>query len=820
MSAVPRAARRPLGPLAALVALAVAPPAAGAADFSGTARNIIPSGQPGGMPITPTASVQAEMYDGLTPLFDQVTGADLERFFKSAKLGAAAAEGPTRAEAVPRAGVTIVRDRYDVPHITGRTRDDVTWAMGWVLQQDRGLLLAQGRYPGRIAALDVPGIDAFDLVTGLKSFTPTAAAERRIDREQTAALRAAGRDGRALLHDIDVYVQGINARLRAERSTQKPWTRVDVYSVNALVGQIFGEGGGDEARRSTLLSALRGRLGARAGTAVWNDLTQHLDASTPSTLERRFPYLGVPRTAPGSVALDANSLSTGVRRAAAAQASVRRSASNFLLVGARRSATGHPLFVGGPQIGYFYPGLTLEADVKGPGFEARGATAPGFPGNILIGRGPDFAWTLTSAGSDLVDHYVETLCGGSRTRYRYKGRCRSMTRLTVGRIGGRKAAVRIRSTVHGPVLGYAKVRGRTVAVSRKRATRGRDVLFQLTFRDLTLNRVRSARTFLRAAARSPFTFNAAYADDRDIAMFSAGRLPRRDPRVDPRLPTKGTGEYEWRGFLPASAHPQQINPTGGALVNWNNRPAPGFGSADDQWDFGPVHRVDLLDAGIAARPVHDLASVTAVMNKAATQDLRAVALVPLLSRVLTESAAPSPRAQAALDALVAWSAAGGSRLDRDLDGVMDAGPGPAIMDAAYPRIADAVLDPVLGPQAERFRELEGRSPTPRSGFLGGRINHVVKDLRAVLGDRDPTPFATRFCGRGDLAACRTAIWAAVEAAATELAAAQGPDVAAWRADATKERISFAPGLLPTTIRYTNRPSGIQQVVEFTGHRPR
>ncbi len=52
--------------------------------------------------------------------------------------------------------------------------------------------------------------------------------------------------------------------------------------------------------------------------------------------------------------------------------------------------------------------------MQGPGFEARGATAPGFPGNVLIGRGPDFAWSLTSAGNDLIDHYVETLCGGSR----------------------------------------------------------------------------------------------------------------------------------------------------------------------------------------------------------------------------------------------------------------------------------------------------------------------------------------------------------------------------------------------------------------------
>lgn len=818
---MPRRSRRPVpAVLVTLLLGLLLVPGAGAADYASTALNIIPSGQQGGLPVTPEADVQAKMYDGLTPLFDQVTPADLTTYFKQAGLGAAAAEGPLRSEAVPRAGVTIQRDRYDVPHITGRTRDDVTWATGWVLQQDRGLLLAQGRYPGRIAALDVPGIDAFSLVRELKTFTPTAAADRRIELEQTAALRAAGPDGRALLHDIDVYLQGINARMRAEKSTQKPFTRADIYGVNALLGQIFGEGGGDEARRSTLLSSLRRRLGTKAGTTVWEDLTTHLDPGAPATMTKRFPYLAVPERATGNAVLDPGSLDTRATRAARAQAAGRGKASNFLMVGRGRSAGGHPLFVAGPQIGYYYPGLTLEVDLKGPGFEARGASAPGFPGNVLIGRGPDFAWSLTSAGSDLIDHYVETLCGGSRTRYRYKGRCRAMTSLKVGKIKGEKGDVAIRSTVHGPVLGYAKVGGRTVAISRKRSSRGKDVLFQLVFRDLTLNRVRSPQTFFKAAARSPFTFNAAYADHRDIAVFSAGLLPRRDPRVDPRLPTKGTGEYEWRGFLTAAQHPQEVAAAGATLVNWNNKPAPGFGSSDSEWTYGPVQRVDLLSGGLAARPTHDLASVTAVMNKAATQDLRGTALVPLLARVLAGSAAPSPRAQAALDALVAWSAAGASRLDRDLDGAIDAGPGPAIVDAAYEPLVDAVLGDVLGAQARLFAEIEGRVNGPRSGFTGGRLNHVVKDLRTVLGDPVRAPMDTRFCGRGNLAACRTALWSALDAATASLEAAQGADVGAWRADATKERISFAPGLLPTTIRYTNRPSGIQQVIEFSGHRPR
>jgi hypothetical protein len=75
-----------------------------------------------------------------------------------------------------------------------------------------------------------------------------------------------------------------------------------------------------------------------------------------------------------------------------------------------------------------------------------------------------------------------------------------------------------------------------------------------------------------------------------------------------------------------------------------------------------------------------------------------------------------------------------------------------------------------------------------------------------------------YCGRGNLARCRDSLWTALERAGAELAAEQGPDPQGWRSNATRERIKFIPGLLPTTMRYTNRPSGIQQVIAFDGHR--
>ena len=89
----------------------------------------------------------------------------------------------------------------------------------------------------------------------------------------------------------------------------------------------------------------------------------------------------------------------------------------------------------------------------------------------------------------------------------------------------------------------------------------------------------------------------------------------------------------------------------------------------------------------------------------------------------------------------------------------------------------------------------------------------------MLGRPVKGPYSRRYCGNGDLAACRASLWAVIQQSADALAAAQGPDPNAWRTDATEERIEFSPGLLgpENTMRWTNRPT-MQQLMEFKGHR--
>jgi acyl-homoserine lactone acylase PvdQ len=797
--------------LAAAAALAAIPAAGGAArvDYAAVALNVLPPGQSGDLLFPPTAKDQLRLYDGLTPRRGNVRPADLTRYFKSARFGVT---GKVVRTERPRAGVRIQRDRWDVPHVYGRTRADVEFGAGYATAEDRYILLELLRGPGRLAALDAPGVDPFALALSGRQFLWTAEADARIG-EQLNLLRSAGAKGRQLYSDVSSYVAGINANYKHRNQGFRPWTITDVVAVGALLGADLGVGGGDETRRAMFLDALQHRVGVERASTLWLWLAQQHEPGAPVSVDGRFPYdTGSPFGAGNESLADGSFQPDGGGSALAFHFHNPVAASNALLVSARRSSTHHPLFVAGPQVGYTFPEILMELDLHGDGIDARGASFPGLSFYVLLGRGKDFAWSATSANSDIVDHYVETLCGDD-LHYMYQGKCLPMTVFNAGVVKGigtqPDRLVVFHETVHGPVLGYARTQdGRRVAISTRRSTRGRELLSARAFQDLNMNRVHDPQSFFRAMNQLEFTFNWFYADDRDIAMFSSGRLPIRADGVGSGLPTKGTGEYEWRGFEPLARHVRGVNPKGGVILNWNNKPGRGFSAADDNWSYGPVQRVQLLRTQVAKRKTHTLATLVGAMNAAATQDLRAVAVLPTLSRVLQGSA--DAHAQQLLDLMRSWAAKGASRLDADLDGKID-DPGAAVMDAVWPRVADTMMRPTLGQLTDRLKTLIAVDDPAKSGgssYYGAWYSYFVRDLSGT----SPT-----FCGAGDYGRCQASLRESLDEAYAALAAAQGPDPTAWRANATRERLSF--GFLPLTARWTNRPT-FQQVITFAGHRPR
>ncbi len=809
--------RRLLSVVFAVTAVLAACPAVVLAR-SDVARNILPPGQFGGVPTTTHSTDQIPLYDALTPLRGNVSTSDIFRLYKPEDFKPI---GATVREDTGRPGLTLLRDRFGVPHIYGQTRADTWFGAGFVAAEDRGLLLRLGRNPARAAVADIPGVNAFALVTGGGVYLPSKQAEDLVTSEQQRLVEAYGAKGQQMLSDFDAYAAGVTAGFRhAGDPLVQPWDRNDVIAIDAFIGSIFGNGGGTEAQNADFLARLQARLGPSQGTGAFQDLLEAADPETQTTTARRFPY-GSARggATAGSPAIDAGSeqAAKNMPLSGVPSTPAPRLMSNFLVVGAKRSANGDPMAVMGPQLGYFYPEIVFEGDLHGPGINAQGSMVPGGGPYILIGRTRDYAWSLTSATNDNRDEFLEQLCnpdGSAPTRdsdhYLYRGSCRAMETFDAGTLNG--LPQRFHLTVHGPVQSTVTVGGRPYAVSRQRSTYRRDSVSIAALRDMTLGAGRTVDGFYRAANEFGFTFNWAYASHRHVAYFSAGQLPRRAPGLNRMLPTLGTGAYDWRGSLSLAEHPHESDPPSGLFLNWNNKPAPGWIAGDDQHSYGSVHRVELFDH---FGPRVRLPDVVSIMNRAGTEDLRGTQAWPDVAAVLRTGPAPDARTAEAVRMVSDWSRRGASRLDADLDGKVD-DPGVAIMDRAWNRVADAVIVPRLGSVADALASINPRDRPANPGgssFGAGWYGYVDKDLRTLLGRRVQGRFSLRYCGRGSLAACRESLYAAVRAAADELAAQQGPDPRAWRSDATRERIRYAPGLIPDTMRWTNRPT-FQQVLEF------
>jgi Penicillin amidase len=792
--------KRSICSVLALAALAAVPAAA-----SDLARYVLPPGNFGGLPFTANSTDQLPLYSGLIPLRDNVTLANIDQFYLPEDFTPIE---PSHEEVTGRAGLQLIYDAYGIPHIHGQTREDVAFGAGWTTARDRGLLIQIGRGPARVAVADVPNVDAFSLVTSAQPFTPSPEAEALVTQQKQLLVDTYGDKGREILSDAQAYADGINAYWAANNINQPPATVNDVIAVTAFIGSIFGAGGGGEAANSDLLAKLQQSLGIDRGHQAWVDVMLADDPEAPTTIKRKFKYPPLTGGAvTGSVVLDPDSIQSIDPRqpaAAAAAAPARRRASNFLVAAPSRSASHNSLAVMGPQLGYYYPEIVQQIDLHGPGIDAQGAAVPGLAMYILIGRTPDYAWSLTSAGHDVRDVYAEQLCEPdaapatrASTHYLFKGECRAFDTFNAGLLGTTPLIYNV--SVHGPVFATATVGGKPYALSRRRSTFGRDALNLAALKDMTEGKASNPSRFWRAANQFGFTFNWAYVSRKATAYFSSGYLPKRPRGLDRRLPTLGTGQYEWTGFLAQKKHPHDVGGPGGLLLNWNNRSAPGFMHGDDE-PYGSVQRVEMFNRWPAHPRITDNVGI---MNRAATQDVRSP-VWPVVSRVLHTSAAPTPRDQQVVDILDDWVSRDAPRVDANADGFYDE-PGPVIMDAVWRPIANAVMSSVFGAfldDLDNVRDLDG---------LEGE-SYVDKDLRTLLGDPVKGRFNLSYCGSGSLMPCVASLWQAIHQAADTLTAEQGQvDPSMWRKAASTT--GFVPGLLPNRFPTTNRPT-FQQVLEF------
>ncbi len=737
----------------------------------------------------------------------------------------------------------VYRDALGIPHIyvTG-DYDDAAFAVGYVTALDRMFEMDVFRHvaSGRGAEFLGPGFLESDVVTRREGYTE-AEVQAMIDAFPTRF----GQVGQDIVDAFEQYALGVNEVIHNDLLVDPPveyaatgnawptedWEPVDTAFIAILQLRALGETGGAELHNAALYQHLRRRLGKKTGGRVFEDLLSRNDRRATPTVPKAdgvWPSQGLGKSKRAAVAIPDNAPGLLARQGREDRAMARlyerlgltTPASNAVVVGAARSETANPLLLGGPQVGYSVPSFFMEIDVHVPSEDIhyRGPAIPGASLLPPLGRGTDWAWTLTTGASDAVDVRVERLCdpgGGPATMEStgtlFNGACEPMAQRTetIPVNGGAPVELTVFRTRHGPVFARGTVKGDPVALVRERFFWGIELDSVPAVYAWNVD-ADTVEEFAAAAEGFTMSFNALYANADHIAYFHVGAYPVRSTGVSPVLPSWGTGEWEWQGRFPFAGQPQVVDPGQGWLANWNSKPSHGWASMDT-FKWRSVHRVELLSDRLARLTRKggkiSMAELVQVIADGATKDLRGYTLGRRMVRAARRSGEPDLKGAARI--VQAWVKRGAHRENLDRDGLMDRGAALAIFDAWFDALVHRIFDDDIGRRT--FRLVEDRAPITDYSPTGGSSfffdwTSYVHDL---LGRRKG--YALDYCDdrrtKGRNESCSDQVVAALRAALKTARKGQpSPNPKRWRTPAENLVFQEFGGLSVPGIPWQNRGS--------------
>lgn len=683
------------------------------------------------------------------------------------------------------AAVTVSRDTLGVPHIRASTAADLAFAQGYVHAQDRFYEMDVRRHitAGRLAemfgASQVP-TDAFIRTLGWRR---VAEQEWPLLDPQTQAMFTA-------------YAAGVNAYLAAHPGARasvayrilgltnrsyriEPWGPIDSLAWIKAMAWDLRANMVDEIDRSVIAAEVgvvrtlelypaypyqRHRTVVTEGTAVDGVYRQRarptgppVSAAVPSLPPGSSPALERAREGIGAVdgVLDAAGGGIG---------------SNSWAVSPALSATGGALLANDPHLAPALPSVwyqnSLRCEPVGPDcpFDVSGFSFAGLPG-VVIGRTPALAWGFTNLGADVSDLFLEQVSGGS---YLVDGQPRPLRVLTetIEVAGGEPVSLTIRATEHGPLVSdvseeWAEV-GAVAPVAPGAPARGQGYAVALAWTALTpgrtadailaLNSATSPRDVERAAAL--FTVpaqNIVYAtSDGTIGYQTPGLLPIRRG-WDGTWPVAGfDSQYAWTGTIPAAALPRVVNPAEGFIVTANQ--------AVTRPRYPYPMGVDFA-YGARAQRIADLLTTRGADGPLDGEDMRAIqldahsGLADLLIPAMTATVDPAaldPAAREPFTGLRGWSR---QMAATSAEAAYFAAVWRALLAGTFD---DELPQGYLADGDERWWEVVRHLwRQPNNAWWDDRTTPVVEDRDAI-------------------------VLAALNAAAAELSARQGPDWRAWQ----------------------------------------
>jgi acyl-homoserine-lactone acylase len=337
--------------------------------------------------------------------------------------------------------------------------------------------------------------------------------------------------------------------------------------------------------------------------------------------------------------------------------------SNGFAISPKLTAGGHALLWINPHTSfYFRPEIHV---VSGEGLDAYGAVTWG-QFFVYQGFNEHNGWMHTSGGGDVIDEYLETVVEkDGKYFYQYDGKLRPMkavpTTLQYRTSSGGMASKTITAyfTHHGPVV--REEGGKWV--STRMMFEPMKALEQSYLRTKT----RDYNGFLKVMQlRTNSSNNTVYADgDGNIAYFHGNFIPKRDPKFDWTRPVDGsTSATEWHGLVAVKDTIHLFNPPNGYVMNTNNWPFSAAGAYSPREKDYPAYMWALPEnaRGIhASRLLKDVNQLTLDSLISTAYDSYLPAFEPLVPALLKDYDALPPsdprkaKLAAQVEALRGWN---------------------------------------------------------------------------------------------------------------------------------------------------------------------
>lgn len=246
--------------------------------------------------------------------------------------------------------------------------------------------------------------------------------------------------------------------------------------------------------------------------------------------------------------------------------------SNNWVVSGELTQDGWPMMINDPHRSQAVPSLRYWSHLVGPGWNVIGGGEPEIPG-ISIGHNEFGAWGLTVFNTDGEDLYVYETNPLNPNQYRYNGYWEQMRVIseTINVKGSEPVELELKYTRHGPVsfedaennLAYA-VRPAWMEVG------GAPYLASLRMDQAqTWEEFREASNYSNIPGE-----NMIWADrEGNIGWQAVGIAPIRR-NFSGMVPVPGDGRYEWDGYLPIKAKPNEYNPERGFIETSNSNYTP------------------------------------------------------------------------------------------------------------------------------------------------------------------------------------------------------------------------------------------------------